>query len=41
MCWRQELPLSMGAGENSTLCPGEDEQGVVLAVHAASRVTRP
>lgn len=31
LCWRQELPLFMGAGKSSTVCPGEDEQGVELA----------
>lgn len=29
------------AGENRTLCPGEHEQAVELAVHAAARVTLP
>lgn len=33
--------LFMGAGKSSTVCPGEDEQGVELAVLAASRVTLP
>lgn len=32
LCWRQELPLFMGAGESSTPCPGENEEGFKLAV---------
>jgi len=33
LCWRQELPLFMGAGESSTPCPGENEEGFKLTVY--------